>query len=90
MIELHRLKSDAESDNIEQAFRELSLAYKTETYSDSGDTTDQLPQIKDGDNWVSGPGEIEKWLNELRSELEWQRSLSGDGCYIDPESGDVC
>lgn len=85
MIKLFRQADDPKADEIESRFENLILSYKTEISEDN-----DLPKIVDGDTTVSGDEEIEKWLRELESELKWQRSLSGDGCYIDPKSNNVC
>jgi len=85
MIKLFRHADDPKADEIESRFKELILSYKTEI-SEAND----LPKILDGDTIISGDEEIEEWLSELESDLSWQRSLSGDGCYIDPKSGNVC
>lgn len=85
MIKLVRQTDDPKADEIESRFEDLILSYKTEISEDN-----DLPKIVDGDTTVSGDEEIEEWLRELESDLKWQRSLSGDGCYIDPESGNVC
>jgi len=85
MIKLIRQKDDPKADAIESRFDDLILSYKTEN-SEGPD----LPKIIDGETAVSGDEEIEKWLRELEEDLSWQRSLSGDGCYIDPESGKIC
>ncbi len=85
MIKLIRQENDPKADAIESRFDDLILSYKTEI-SDTGD----LPKIIDGETVVTDDEEIEKWLRKLEDELSWQRSLSGDGCYIDPESGKVC
>ena len=85
MIKLFRHADDPKADEIESRFEELILSYKTEISEDN-----DLPKILDGDTIISGDEEIEEWLRELESELKWQRSLSGDGCYIDPKSGNVC
>ncbi|WP_340105235.1 hypothetical protein [Rhodohalobacter sp. 8-1] len=87
MIKLIRKPDDPKAGEIESRFGDLILSYKTEI-SDEDD--DDLPKIKDGDTIISGEDEIESWLQELEADLKWQRSLSGDGCYIDPESGKVC
>ena len=85
MIKLIRQTDDPKADEIESRFEDLILSYKTEISEDN-----DLPKILDGDTTVSGDEEIDEWLRELESDLKWQRSLSGDGCYIDPESGNVC
>lgn len=85
MIKLIRKIDDPKADEIESRFKDLILSYKTEKSDE-----DNLPKIKDGDTVISDDEEIENWFRELEDELEWQRSLSGDGCYIDPKSGKVC
>lgn len=85
MIKLIRKADDSKADHIESRFKNLILSYKTETAA-----CKHLPKIIDGDSVITGDEEIEAWLRELEDELSWQRSLSGDGCYIDPDSGDVC
>ena len=85
MIKIIRQPNDPKADAIESRFKELILSYKTE-YSEG----DNLPKVKDGETTVSGDDDIEIWLRELEDELTWQRSLSGDCCYINPKSGKVC
>ena len=85
MIKLIRQEEDPKADEIESRFKDLILSYETEISEDN-----DLPKIVDGDTTLSDKDEIEEWLRELESELKWQRSLSGDGCYIDPKSGKVC
>jgi hypothetical protein len=85
MIKLIRQDDDPMADEIESRFEDLILSYKTEISEDN-----DLPKIVDGDTTLSGDKEIEEWLRELESDLKWQRSLSGDACYIDPDSGNVC
>jgi len=85
MIKLIRNTDDTKSDDIESRFGDLVLSYKTEISDD-----DNLPKIQDGESVISGDKQIESWLWELEDELIWQRSLSGDGCYINPKSGKIC
>lgn len=86
MITLHRHKTDPKADEIEQKFKDLVLAYRMETLPED----ESGPFIVDGDQKVEGEEEITSWLRELEGDLKWERSLTGDGCYIDPRSGEVC
>lgn len=54
------------------------------------DQNHEFPFISDGGQVISGKKNIENWLTGLKKELKWQRSVSGDGCYIDPDSGETC
>lgn len=85
MIKLIRQQHDLKADEIETRFQDLILSYKTEISEEIS-----APKIEDGDTVISGEEEIEEWLRKLEADLNWQRSLSGDGCFIDPESGKVC
>lgn len=85
MITLYRKPADQKADEIEERFNNLVVAYKTEIYESIEEC-----YIKEDDKQIPpGPG-MENWFRQLTDELDWQRSLSGDGCYIDPESGQVC
>ena len=89
MITLYRKPDDPKADEIEGRFEDLILAYKTEV-AEGSSTVENLPKIVDGDTTVTGDQQIEEWLTELEADLKWQRSLSGDGCFIDPKSGKIC
>lgn len=87
MIVLHRALDDAESDQLEEKLNDLVLAFKTESHASQNE---DLPYIEEDGKEYRTEKEIEKWLSELSSELNWQRSLSGDGCYINPKDGTMC
>lgn len=87
MITLYRhKKEDKQAAKIEEKLQDLVLAYRVEEIKDQ----QTEPFIEDGGNRIQGEEQLETWFRELESELNWQRSLSGDGCYIDPDSGKVC
>lgn len=88
MIILHRPVRDAFSDSIEEKLEDLVVAFNVKRYP--GNQSSLLPRIEEGDRNISGKKELLAYLAELEQELNWQRNLSGDGCYIDPESGEVC
>ena len=90
MIELHRPAKDEPSDEIEQRLDDMTITYKTERYNKESQADFDLPYIKEGKTVVTGEDKIEKYLRELEAELKLQRSVSGDYCYIDPDSGEVC
>lgn len=79
MITLYRHESDEKAGEIEEKFKELVLAYHVENLPESSEF-----YILDGNTRVEGDEETEEWLLKLEAELKWQRSLSGDGCYITP------
>lgn len=90
MIEFHRLTGDGLSEEIEEKLQDMVLAYKTFPYDKQPESELPLPCIRENSRLVSGEVEIWKYLEELESELQLQRSVSGDGCYIDPSSGKIC
>jgi hypothetical protein len=90
MIELHRIPEDSYADEIEDRFKKLVIAYRTVQYDPTQISKLPLPHILESGKVISGNKQIESYLIELEKELQWQRSLSGDGCYIDPDSGEVC
>lgn len=88
MIVLTLKRNDPRSIRIKERLDELVLAYKTEYAGD--ESSPSPPSINENGTIIHGEQEIENWLAELKQELDWQRSLSGDGCYIDPDTGDAC
>ena len=86
MITLHRHRDNEEAAKIEEKLQDLVLAYRVEDVEEQKSE----PFIVDGGKKIQGKEELEAWLRELESELNWQRSITGDGCYIHPDSGEVC
>ena len=87
MIVLHRKKDDEQSDQLEQRLNDLVLSFKKVNHENAGEN---LPYIEEDGTEFHNEEEIESWLRELKSDLSWQRSLSGDGCYINPKDGKIC
>lgn len=94
MIILHRKPDDPFAAEIERVLEELVVAHKTRNYEEdaSNDAPAQyeLPFIQENGTLVTGRERIKKYLDELSAELRQQRMVTGDGCYIDPETGKVC
>lgn len=89
MIELHRKSPDKSSEDIEETFKDLVINYKVIEYPEE-EAPSTLPFIRENETQYKTKKEIERFLDELRDELNWQRSLTGDACYLDPETGEVC
>lgn len=90
MIKLHRKKKDPKADELEQELNDLVLAFKTVEHTDDNSELPKLPYIEESDQIIQEVEAIDNWLLELKKELDWQRSLSGDACYIHPETGEIC
>lgn len=67
-------------------FDRLTLNYKLEKNTDAN----AAPVVEEDGKFYKTEDEIEVWFRKLEDELNWQRSITGDGCYIDPSSGEVC
>lgn len=76
---------DTEADLIEDRLKKLVVAYKTVI-----DAEIDSAYIEESGNKIVQGDHMENWFRQLESELSRQRSLSGDGCYIDPETGNIC
>lgn len=87
MITLNKKKHHEFGEELESKLKSLVIAFKTEEIDENSD--DEL-FIVDGGKKISGKEELEMWLRQLESELRWTRSLSGDACFIDPNSGKTC
>lgn len=94
MIVLHRSDTDPFADRIEEILDDLVLAYKTKTHAKSEPNINaqgaELPFIDENGSVISGKNKIDTYLRDLCSELKQQRAVTGDSCYIDPETGEVC
>ncbi|MEX2641273.1 MAG: hypothetical protein WD266_11330 [Balneolales bacterium] len=89
MIILHRKKSDPQSDRLGEKLADLVVAYESIDHPPA-EANEDLPFIEESGRQIKGEKEIGQWLLALEEELNWQRSLSGDGCYIDPKTGRIC
>lgn len=87
MIILHIPISEKSDHKLEQRLQDLVLAYQKVEH-DEGEVEQAFIE-EDSVNYKTKE-EIQAWFRQLQGELDWQRSLSGDGCYIDPESGETC
>lgn len=85
MLTLHHKPGNTDSERIKQKLEDLCLAFKIELTDGK-----EAPCLSDSSGDIKGDKEIASYLEELERELNFQRSLSGDGCYIDPQSGEVC
>ena len=85
MITLHRKSEDPKADQIENRLQDLVLAYETEI-----DESANPCYISEGEKHIPLGDSMDEWFRSVEQELTWSRSLSGDGCYIDPESGEPC
>lgn len=86
MITLHKTSVDEFGNELQSKLEELILAFHTEILPDGESDT----YVIDGEKKITGQEDLEKWLSELEKELKIQRSISGDACYKDPETGEVC
>ncbi len=87
MIKLFRKKEQKKADEIEGQFRNLVLAYQVSILPED-DSRNWY--IVDGTNIIEDETSYEDWFRNLEDELNWQRSITGDACYIDPKSGEIC
>ncbi len=85
MIELHTHEKDEFGSELMEKMRRLRLAFKA---IDLDDHTAVF--VIDGNKKISGEEALNTWFRELEKELHIQRSITGDACYIDPETGKVC
>lgn len=85
MITLLRNKNDKSADAVEEKFRDLVLAYRVVINNEIKSLI-----VKDGEDQYTPGKDFDDWLLQLKFELKSQRSLSGDGCYNDPRTGEVC
>lgn len=85
MITLHRKEDDAKADQIEERFKELVISYNTVEIDDA-----DVTHIREDEKVLQSEEEINEWLFELQQELNRERSITADACYIDPVTGKTC
>lgn len=90
MIELHRPQKDPFSDQVEDTLKNLVVAHQVHRYDETSKADRRLPYITESDKIIDGRDDLKEYLYRLKTELQLQRAVSGDACYIDPETGEVC
>lgn len=87
MITLCKKRDSQFGDEVRKKLNDLVISYKEKEIPEGGSSGVII--IESGKK-IEGKRQIDEWLSQLEKELSWQRSLSGDGCYIDPETGETC
>lgn len=87
MITLCKKRNSQFGEEVREKMDNLVISYEAEELADEADA--EVFVVESGKR-IEGKRAITRWLNKLEKELSWQRSLSGDGCYIDPETGETC
>ena len=94
MIELHCIPDDPFSNELKEWLNDLVVAHKVLEYSDrdlkAARPEYDLPYIRENGTIVTGHEKIRQFMKQLSIEIGQQRMVTGDGCYIDPETGEVC
>jgi hypothetical protein len=90
MIVLHRTKNDSRGKEIERKLKQLVVAHSVQVHKEGAEKPVSLPYIRENGTIISGEERIDRYLVELERELNRQRMISGDGCYIDPDTGEIC
>lgn len=85
MIHLHYTKGSPKSEALKSRLDALVIRYELEEHRNSAET----PFIVEDGRTINNSDEIEQWLQQLEQEINLQRSVSGDGCYIHPKSGKI-
>ena len=87
MITLYKKRDSQFGDEVREKLNDLVVSYEEKELPDGGSSGFF---IMENEKKIEGRQPINEWLTQLDKELSWQRSLSGDGCYIDPETGETC
>ncbi len=74
---------DYTGNYIETFLNQESIAHKTLE-------TAQKSYIQENGKNIKGYDNLKKFFNHLKRDLDFQRSISGDACYIDPDTGTMC
>lgn len=93
MITLYRRNESKLADEVQETLEDLVLAHEIVDVDREGATDitadGTLPVVVESGRAYSGD-EIFSLLNELRTELAYERQVSADACYVDPNNPGQC
>lgn len=89
MITLYRHEDSNCADEIQSRLEEMVAAHRVRPAAEFDGPQDELPVIDDSGDRYSGDS-IDPFLRMLEGELQVNRMVSSDACYIDPRDGETC
>lgn len=89
MITLYRQQDSKRADEIQARLEEMVAAHRVRPADEFDGAPDEFPVIDDSGDQYYGD-EIEGFLRTLQGELQINRMVSSDACYIDPRDGETC
>lgn len=92
MITLYRSPACSFCDDVAARLEEAVLAHEVITLEEDEPVPDlpesaTPPVVTEGQQVYTDEASIEAFLDEIVQEVTQNRRVSGDACYIDPESG---
>jgi len=87
MITLYKKPNGQFGNEVDQRLDDLIITYEMKELSEDAEAE---VVIIESEKKIKGKQAIENWLNQFEKELRWQRSLTGDACYLDPDTGETC
>ena len=89
MITLYRPRDSKRADEIQSRLEDMVAAHRVRPADEFEGPASELPAIDDSGDRYSGDA-IEAFLRTLEGELQVNRMISSDACYIDPRDGETC
>lgn len=92
MVELYRTKESLLADEVEEALRDMVIAYEVVTVEPGQPApvpATELPVLRHDEDVVSGEEALRSYLESLRELMEDWGRFQSDGCYVD-RHGRVC
>lgn len=97
MFTFYHQTSNEFSRWVKDTLKEMVVAHKIINVNDLGDialpdgiSTNELPLLSDSHEQWTSQEEIKTFLEKLRQDLKFSRSITSDACYIDPENPSEC
>ncbi len=85
MLTFYRQENHQYREIIEQRMKELVIAHRIVPLHG-----EEEPYLDENGHLFKGLEDMVDFLNDLQRELDIQRSISADACYVDEETGEIC
>lgn len=95
MLKFYHATEDSFVKKVRRQLDEMVVAHKVISADRTTSLPDhipeeELPALSDGHEIWTSQEEINRFLQELKSDLTFSRSITSDACYPDPDNPDKC
>ena len=85
MLTFYRQEDHRFRNPIEDKIKDLVIAHRLVPLHGN-----EEPYLDENGTIIKGMEAMNDYLEDLRKELQIQRSITADACYVDEKSGEIC